>query len=271
MEIILLTLVALAGTGLVIAGLWLDGRDHRVKTKSVIRPIQPPRVTAEAALPDLPGSPELAALPSVNGPAARIRHLITAHPVPLYGWLETVFWLIVLLSLIDHLQDRHDSLTARIAWMLTIGPHEIGHIICYPFGWTLGFLGGSIWQILWWLLLAVYVLLRYRRLTGALVFLAITGHSFLNLSLYIADARARDLPLLFGMDSSHHDWWNLLNRYGLLEYDRALGSLATLIGTLILVGVVIVGIVTAWVLPRRSPGSQPRYEGNPVRRRCGGG
>lgn len=263
METVILIGAAVVGTSLIIAGLWVDARTHR--EHPVIRPIQPKSTVIRPIQPPLP-IPVPEETPALRDarPLARARALAADHPAPLYAWLETAFWLLVLVSAINHLGDKRDSIMARATWLLTIGPHEIGHVICWPFGWTLHILGGSIWQVLWWLLLAVYVLLRYKRITGALFFMAIVGHSFINMSPYIADARARKLPLLFGMDSSHHDWWNLLSRYDLLEYDKTLGTLAAGLGALIVVSMALLGITAAWALPRRL-GPSKRYDGSPVR------
>lgn len=253
METVILAGAAVIGTLLVVGGAWLEMR--RDRSTPTIRPITSPAAETPAPSPDRATTP----------PLARVRVWLAAHPAPFYGWLETALWLVVLVSLVDHLRDPRDSLTAKIAWALTIGPHEIGHVICWPFGWTLHFLGGSIWQVLWWLLLAAYVHIWYRRITGALVFMAVVGHSFINMWPYIADARARELPLLFGMDSSHHDWWNLLGKYDLLAYDQTLGRLAAGTGAVILAGCVLLGLVTTWALPRRAIGPSPRYYGSFIR------
>lgn len=262
----LVVIIGLASGGLLIlGGMWLERRRPAPPPGAIIRPLSarpahPPQPPAPvpATATARPSAPPIGPSPTRAG---RFLALVRQHPAPLYGWLETILWLVVLLTAIDHLRDLRHSPTAQAVWYLTIGPHEIGHIICIPFGWTLQFLGGSLWQILWWLLLAVYVFLIRRQLSLALLFWAITGHSFLNLSPYIADARARELPLLFGLDSSHHDWWNLLERYDLLDYDHTLAAISTGIGAVILASAVIVGVVTAWALPRTHPGPIQRFEG----------
>lgn len=81
METVILIGAAVVGTGLIIAGLWVDARAHQehpvirpIQPKSsVIRPIQPPAV--------------LAAIPVPRGarPLARARALAANHPAPLYA------------------------------------------------------------------------------------------------------------------------------------------------------------------------------------------
>ena len=253
METVLLMVASVAAVALLLAGTWLERR----RNPGVIRPLAARPVDLVAAPVDV-----VPAAPSMGGLIGRWRRIVARHPAPFWGWVETIFWLLVLSTVFFHLRDVHDGLVARIVWLLTIGPHEIGHIICMPFGWTLHFAGGSIWQVLWWLLLALYVLFLRFQVTGALVFMTIVGHSFINMMPYIADARARELPLLFGMDSSHHDWWNLLNKYRLLEYDQQIADFAAGVGVTVLLLTAAAGIITTWLLPRRGIGPVPRYMGN---------
>jgi hypothetical protein len=191
----------------------------------------------------------------------RLQQAVAHHPAPLLGWFETAWWLFMLLTLIDNLAGRTTSRTAQVIWWLTIGPHEIGHLICIPFGWTLQFAGGSIWQILWWALLAIWVMMMRRQISLSLLFWVIAGHSFINLSVYVGDASSRSLPLLFGADSSHHDWWNLLGHYGLLDYDHLLEMLAMGTGAAMVIAAVLMGLLTTWLLPRRQIGPAKRYYG----------
>lgn len=181
---------------------------------------------------------------------ARAAGVIRSHPLPLYGVVETLLWLGVLASLADHLRDPANSTTAIVTWYLTIGVHELGHVVCMPFGWFLHVAGGSIWQVLFWAALGAWALIVQRRLTLALLMWTITGHSLINLARYIGDARARELKLLFGLGPESHDWWNLLSRYDLLDSDHVLANISAGLGAIIVVGAVMVGIVTTWMLPR---------------------
>jgi hypothetical protein len=53
-----------------------------------------------------------------------------------------------------------------------------------------------------------------------------------NISVYVKDARAEELPLLGG---GEHDWAYLLDRLGLLEQDQLIGGAVHLIGVLVFV------------------------------------
>ena len=176
---------------------------------------------------------------------------VEQHPIKINGLIETGFWLLLFYSIFDVLYAPH-GFTAQLVWYLTIAPHEIGHLICMPFGTFLYIAGGSIWQVLFWVLIGVYSLLVNKQITLPLIFWAIAGHSFINMAIYIGDAQARQLPLLFGMGPEHHDWYNLLQPLGLLHYDHFFAVLAGLFGVLILFAVIAAGIITAWMIPRTS-------------------
>lgn len=237
------------------------------------RKVKPPTTGSHAAAPTPPIPPRnttvrlnvarwVAALRDL---ATKLRVAVRAHPVAAWGWVETAFWLLMLPPLLDHLLDPRDSRTAFVAWALTIGPHELGHVICIPFGQFITIAGGSVWQLLWWFGLGAVVLALRRQLTAALVMALIGGHSFINLAQYIGDARAKQLPLLFGLGAEHHDWSNLLGMLGLLEWDTALAVLSTLLGALCVLACITLGVLTAWFLPRNRLGNAPRFAGNPLR------
>jgi hypothetical protein len=197
----------------------------------------------------------------------RLRQAVRMHPVPILGWIETALWGVILLSVVDHVIAPRMSWTGQIVWALTIGPHEVGHFICNPFGTLIMFAGGSIWQVLFWFGLALVTLFLRRQVTFTMLLWAIVGHSFINLAVYIGDARTKQLPLLFGMGSEHHDWANILGMLNLLPFDTMLATLSTLLGIVIVVSAVVVGITTAWFLPRVGMGKLPRLLSglNPLR------
>ncbi len=107
--------------------------------------------------------------------------------------------------------------------------HEAGHFLT-PFGEFFTILGGTLWQLFIPMVIAVYFALSRQSFSAALV-LFLVGFSFVDASVYVADARARALPLIT-MDKSTHDWWNLLRMTGLLEYDKVLAGLFYLQGWL---------------------------------------
>lgn len=178
-----------------------------------------------------------------EAPKSLSLHLSTPDAKTLF---LTGFWLLWLIPLVDHLLDTQHSTTANIIWALTIGPHEVGHLICMPFSELIMFLGGTIWQILFWVLLGGYTFLVRRQLALGSTMLMVAGHSFINASVYIGDAQERELPLLFGNDKSRHDWWNILGELGLLEYDDQFALTSLIIGSIIVLAIIFFNIYFLW-------------------------
>ena len=85
----------------------------------------------------------------------------------------------------------------------------------------------------------VVALLRQGDRHGATVPLWWLGQNCWNVSLYIKDARAQELPLLGG---GEHDWALLLDRFGWLERDQAIGGAVFLIGA----ALYAVAVVSGW-------------------------
>jgi len=113
--------------------------------------------------------------------------------------------------------------------------HEAGHVLFRPFGRSMMFLGGSLFQVLLPLLLMLAFLLKNRDGFAASVCLWWSGQSLMDVAPYIADARALRLPLLgggTGADSpGTHDWANLLRPRGWLQYDQQIAGVADGIGS----------------------------------------
>ena len=108
--------------------------------------------------------------------------------------------------------------------------HEAGHVFFQPLGDTLVVLGGSLLQVIVPLAFVAYFL-RQREAFSASVVAAWLGASLGNVALYIADARAQELPLLGG-ENVIHDWWYLLTEWDLLNQDLAIARWVRLAGAL---------------------------------------
>jgi hypothetical protein len=99
--------------------------------------------------------------------------------------------------------------------------HELGHLVFSPFGEFMGFLGGTIGQLIFPVVFLIAFIRKSDR-TGTGFALFWLGENLVNIGRYMSDARARVLPLL--VDGSTHDWWWLFGKLDLLEYDRVIGS-----------------------------------------------
>jgi hypothetical protein len=112
--------------------------------------------------------------------------------------------------------------------------HEFGHMLFMPFGIailgrTMVILGGSLTQVAFPLVFAGYFLYqrpeKQRDVFAAMVCVWWSAMNLLSVAIYCADSRAGRLMLLDGLtgqESDGHDWYNLLDGWGLLEHDMAI-------------------------------------------------
>lgn len=117
--------------------------------------------------------------------------------------------------------------------------HEAGHWIFGVFGSeTLMILGGSLNQVLIPLVVAASFWAR-REAVGFAFGLFWMFESFVDVSVYMADARALQLPLIGGLGEEAHDWRNLFMHWGLLSKDTAIAGYVRKIGW--------IGMVSVWI------------------------
>lgn len=100
--------------------------------------------------------------------------------------------------------------------------HEAGHFFFRFFGETMMTAGGSLLQILLPAIVA-WSALSWGSRGGFQLGMFWLGQSLVDVSVYAADAYARQLPLIGGLSSDHHDWYNLLAPIGWLEHAEAVG------------------------------------------------
>ena len=110
--------------------------------------------------------------------------------------------------------------------------HEAGHIFFRILGETASLYGGTLGQLVF-PGVAIVVLWRRRETLG----LAIAGiwffENFLNIAVYMADARTQALPLVGGGD---HDWTNILGRWNALASDTSLARKLRALGWIGMIG-----------------------------------
>lgn len=110
---------------------------------------------------------------------------------------------------------------------LNLGIHELGHLIL---AWAPEFImvaGGSLAQIVA-PLFGAWQFVRQRDYFAAAFCFGWLGESLYNLSIYIADARRGELPLVtpfHGNGEVIHDWNYLLDHTGLLAWDLRLSEI----------------------------------------------
>ena len=139
---------------------------------------------------------------------------------------------------------------------VSLAIHEFGHMLFMPFGIpilgrTMVILGGSLTEVAFPLLFVGYFLRkcedgRRRDVFAAMVCLWWSAIGLLATAIYCADSRTGKLMLLDGLtgqESDGHDWYNLLDRWGLLEHDTQIARWMRMIAWLMCVSSVA---IAAW-------------------------
>ena len=172
------------------------------------------------------------------GPPNSLRSLHLSPRDPAGWWIRAAALTWCARILIGTLGSRD----YRSLWSgLTLGIHELGHILLGPLGMGPGVAGGSLAQLAAPTLAAI-LLRRQRDPVGAAVALVWLGTSFVEMGSYIGDARARDLVLVSPFAGEPiHDWGWMLGRAGLLEQDRLLGELSHFTGVVLMGGALLLG------------------------------
>ncbi len=106
--------------------------------------------------------------------------------------------------------------------------HEAGHVFFGLLGQFVGYLGGTLFQLLVPFTFFGYFLQRRDRFAAA-VLLWWVAQNLWNVSVYVKDARSMELPLLGG---GLHDWNYILGRLDLLRRDQEIGQIVFVLGVL---------------------------------------
>lgn len=120
-------------------------------------------------------------------------------------------------------------------------PHEAGHMLFSWFGEFIMVLGGTLGQLFVPAAFGVYFYLRKERFSMSVVLFWL-GQNFINVSRYVKDAQAMDMPLVsLGGGDSIHDWNYLLLKVNLLRHDHIIGNAILGSGLLIMAFSVLLG------------------------------
>jgi hypothetical protein len=129
---------------------------------------------------------------------------------------------------------------------LDLAIHETGHLLFGFAGETLMLLGGTLFQLL---VPAAFVVALWRAgdRHGATIPLWWMGQNCWNISVYVRDARAQELPLVGG---GEHDWAILLANWDWLNRDHALADAVHLLGA----ALYVIAVIGGWLFLRTRTG-----------------
>jgi hypothetical protein len=139
------------------------------------------------------------------------------------------------------LYDLSDPGRGSLLAGVDLAIHETGHIVFGPFGEFIGFAGGTLFQLLMPAAFVVYFARRGDQ-HSASVALWWVGQNCGHIAVYVADARAQELPLVGG---GEHDWEYLLSATGNMPNDQGIARAFTAAGFLLIAGSTIWGLMTA--------------------------
>lgn len=141
---------------------------------------------------------------------------------------------------------------------IDVAIHEFGHYLFMPFGWkyageTMMYAGGALTQITLPLVFAGYFLFarKHRDLHAATVCLWWSAINVIDVAIYAADARVRELTLLSGVtgqEDDNHDFYQIFSRLGVLQKDTLYAErLRTIAGIMMFVSIVA-GLWVVWLV-----------------------
>lgn len=133
---------------------------------------------------------------------------------------------------------------------VNLGIHETGHLVFAPFGEWMGFLGGTLLQLIFPVAFAARFLMRNEQFAASVCVWWLAQNCW-NISVYIADARAQELPLVGG---GEHDWTYLLSDAGMLQNDLRIAAIVR--GTGVMIYLVALGMGTIAALQRPAGAEQ---------------
>jgi hypothetical protein len=138
------------------------------------------------------------------------------------------------IALMDY---RSGEIGASFMHSILLPIHEAGHIFLIPLGHFMTILGGSLFQIMFPLIVGCAVLWQNRDAFGAALGLWWCGASLVDLAPYIYDAKDPQLVLLGGHtgEDGPHDWIYLLGVFGKVSQSHGYGFVVHKLGVLVMV------------------------------------
>ena len=108
--------------------------------------------------------------------------------------------------------------------------HEAGHLLFAVFGSdTLTVMGGSLNQLLIPFIVCISFFYKRDQAGTAFALLWFFGN-FIDVSIYMADGRFLNLPLIGGLGLEAHDWRNLFNHFDLWGVDQLISQIVFYLG-----------------------------------------
>jgi hypothetical protein len=134
---------------------------------------------------------------------------------------------------------------------INLGIHEGGHLLMRPFGIEIIHCAGGTALQLAAPLICMFLLARQGEHFGIPFCLGWLSTNLISVGVYMADARARELPLVTaeGAGSSDgvigHDWAEMFTYFNLMPYDTLIGFWTRAVGSWAMIAALVIGF---WML-----------------------
>ena len=137
---------------------------------------------------------------------------------------------------------------------IDLGIHELGHLVTCWLPDLLCALAGTVAQCAA-PLVAAFSFFRKKILFETCFCIWWCGENMICSSYYIGDAKSMSLQLVtpFGGEAQH-DWNYILRTIGMLRWDTAIAFSVRALGTLLLLGGILLGIAVLWAMRERDCG-----------------
>lgn len=170
------------------------------------------------------------------------------------AWCKGRIWYgrALLLILFVYIGCRHFSNPSYsgVFWGINLGIHELGHLLFGFAGKFMTVAGGTILQLTGPIISAIMFVRQsdYFALCFSGVWLSTNLY---NIAGYVGDARTQITPLVsVGGKDVIHDWYYLLSRMHILQWDTTIASFIRLLAFITMWGSIAVGIWMLWLMIR---------------------
>ena len=166
----------------------------------------------------------------------------------IWGRAVTLVFLLVWGIRMARMDYRDGEMGQSFMHNILLPIHEAGHMIFMPFGEFMMILGGSLFQILFPLIIAGALLWTNRDACGAAIGLWWASVSLIDLAPYIYDAKEPQLILLGGHtgEDGPHDWIYLLGQFGKVQRSQVYGAWVHHLGVVLMLLSLAAAAMALW-------------------------
>lgn len=153
----------------------------------------------------------------------------------LANYIRLAFWLYLVYFTYQIVFGKLETLYTFIH-NIDLPIHEFGHLffgIISANNYLITIAGGSLAQVIFPSIMTVGFLFQ-RNYFATGICAVWVGESMIDVSYYISDASARDMPLITG-DPDTHDWFNILSELNILHHDTKIGSFVFFLGSIVMI------------------------------------